>query len=79
MGRSADRWQRVREVGYSADRRWRVRPRRHADHHCAAGPKASGRKTASKFPDWLIAFGDSGYAVLYQVDGEQSIVLADRH
>ena len=34
---------------------------------------------ASKFPDWLIAFGDSGYAVLYQVDGEQSIVLADRH
>jgi hypothetical protein len=28
---------------------------------------------APEFREWLIAFGDSGYAVLYQVDGEQAV------
>ena len=36
-------------------------------------------KMAPEFREWLIAFGDSGYAVLYQVDSEQAVVLAVRH
>jgi len=28
---------------------------------------------APEFREWLIAFGDSSYAVFYQVDGEQAI------
>lgn len=31
------------------------------------------------FREWLIPFGDSGYLVLYRVDGQSAIVLAVRH
>ncbi|TJZ89940.1 type II toxin-antitoxin system RelE/ParE family toxin [Paracoccus gahaiensis] len=36
-------------------------------------------KMAPEFREWLIAFGDSGYVVLYQVDGELAVVLAVKH
>lgn len=36
-------------------------------------------KMAPEFREWLIPFGESGYAVLYQVDGELAVVLAVRH
>lgn len=32
-----------------------------------------------QFREWLIDFGDSGYAVLYRVDGDRATVLAVRH
>lgn len=32
-----------------------------------------------EFREWLISFGDSGYAVLYRFDGAQLIILAVRH
>jgi len=32
-----------------------------------------------EFREWLIAFGDSGYVVLYRFDGTQLIILAVRH
>lgn len=31
------------------------------------------------FREWLIPFGESGYAVLYRVDGDEAMVLAVRH
>jgi plasmid stabilization system protein ParE len=31
------------------------------------------------FREWLIPFGDSGYVVLYQVEGDLAVVLAIRH
>lgn len=31
------------------------------------------------FREWLIPFGESGYAVLYRVDGDAAMVLAVRH
>lgn len=31
------------------------------------------------FREWLIPFGDSGYVVLYRVEGQAAVVLAIRH
>lgn len=36
-------------------------------------------KMDPRFREWLIPFGDSGYAVLYQVEGDLAVVLAVRH
>lgn len=32
-----------------------------------------------EFREWLVDFGDSGYAALYRVDGQTAVVLAVRH
>ena len=32
-----------------------------------------------EFREWLIGFGDSGYVVLYRLDGDTAVVLAVRH
>ena len=32
-----------------------------------------------EFREWLIGFGDSGYVVLYRLDGDRAVVLAVRH
>lgn len=32
-----------------------------------------------EFREWLIGFGDSGYVVLYRLDGDSAVVLAVRH
>ena len=32
-----------------------------------------------EFREWLIGFGDSGYVVLYRLDGDNAVVLAVRH
>lgn len=32
-----------------------------------------------EYREWLIDFGDSGYAVLYRYDGKSAIILAIRH
>jgi plasmid stabilization system protein ParE len=32
-----------------------------------------------EFREWLIGFGDSGYVVLYRLDGDKAVVLAVRH
>ena len=32
-----------------------------------------------EFREWPIGFGDSGYLVLYRLDGERAVVLAVRH
>ncbi|WP_416137065.1 type II toxin-antitoxin system RelE/ParE family toxin [Halomonas sp. HK25] len=32
-----------------------------------------------QYRDWLIDFGDSGYAVRYRLDGDAVVVLAVRH
>lgn len=32
-----------------------------------------------EFREWLINFGDSGYVVLYHLDGENAVILAVRH
>jgi hypothetical protein len=31
------------------------------------------------FREWLVAFGDSGYLVLYHYDGQSTAILAVRH
>lgn len=31
------------------------------------------------FREWLISFGDSGYVVLYRLEGDREVVLAIRH
>ena len=31
------------------------------------------------FREWFIPFGDSGYVVLYRVEGQAAVVLAIRH
>jgi plasmid stabilization system protein ParE len=31
------------------------------------------------FREWLIGFGDSGYVVLYRLDGDKAVVLAVRN
>lgn len=36
-------------------------------------------KMDPEFREWLIPFGDSGYVVLYRVDGDLAVVLAVRH
>jgi plasmid stabilization system protein ParE len=33
----------------------------------------------TEFREWLIAFGDSGYAVMYRFDGKEVVLLAVRH
>lgn len=51
------------------------------DRVIAAHPEA-GRPAAKmdpEFREWLIAFGGSGYLVLYRLDGDQAVVLAVRH
>ena len=47
----------------------------------AAHPDAGrpAEKMASEFREWLIPFGDSGYVVLYRVDGDMAVVLAVKH
>ncbi|WP_408904042.1 type II toxin-antitoxin system RelE/ParE family toxin [Rhodopila sp.] len=35
--------------------------------------------TDSRFREWLIDFGNSGYVALYQFDGETVTILAVRH
>ncbi|MFQ8433296.1 type II toxin-antitoxin system RelE/ParE family toxin [Amaricoccus sp. W119] len=45
--------------------------------HPGAGRPAE--KMPPEFREWLIPFGDSGYVVLYRVDGELALVLAVRH
>ncbi len=32
-----------------------------------------------QFREWLIPFGNSGYAALYHYDGEDAVILAIRH
>ena len=32
-----------------------------------------------EFREWFIAFGDSGYVVLYRLEGDLAVVLAVRH
>ncbi|MBW6495231.1 MAG: type II toxin-antitoxin system RelE/ParE family toxin [Burkholderiaceae bacterium] len=32
-----------------------------------------------EFREWMIAFGDSGYVVLYRFDGRSAVLLAVRH
>lgn len=32
-----------------------------------------------EYREWLIDFGDSGYAVLHHYDGKMSVILAVRH
>jgi plasmid stabilization system protein ParE len=32
-----------------------------------------------EFREWLIAFGASGYVVLYRYDGEAAVILSVRH
>ena len=32
-----------------------------------------------EFREWLIPFGNSGYLVLYRIDGEEAVLLAARH
>lgn len=47
----------------------------------AENPEA-GRPVADMDPafrEWLIPFGDSGYVVLYRVEGQAAVVLAIRH
>jgi plasmid stabilization system protein ParE len=34
---------------------------------------------ASEFREWLIPFGEGGYAALYRYDGETAVILAVRH
>lgn len=34
---------------------------------------------ASEYREWLVAFGDSGYMVLYRYDGETALITAIRH
>ena len=36
-------------------------------------------KMDPEFREWLIPFGDSGYVVLYRVNGDLAVVLAVRH
>ena len=36
-------------------------------------------KMDPEFREWLIGFGDSGYVVLYRLDGDWAVVLAVRH
>ena len=31
------------------------------------------------FREWLIDFGDSGYAAMYHFDGQRAVILAVRH
>lgn len=45
--------------------------------HPEAGRPAA--KMDSEFREWLIAFGDSVYVVLYRLDGDQAVVLAVSH
>lgn len=45
--------------------------------HPGAGRPAD--KMDPEFREWLIPFGESGYVVLYRVDGERAVVLAVRH
>ena len=33
----------------------------------------------SEFCEWIIDFGDSGYVVLYRIDGESAVIVAVRH
>lgn len=47
-----------------------------ADHPGVGRP---ADKMDPTFREWLIPFGDSGYAVLYQVEGDLAVVLAVRH
>ena len=32
-----------------------------------------------EFREWLIPFGDSGYVMLYRIDGDLVVILAVRH
>lgn len=45
--------------------------------HPEAGRPAA--KMDPEFREWLIGFGDSGYAVLYRLDETRAVVLAVRH
>lgn len=45
--------------------------------HPAAGRPVE--KMDPEFREWLIGFSDSGYVVLYRIDGDQTVVLAVRH
>jgi plasmid stabilization system protein ParE len=43
---------------------------------------ASGRPIEDMDPafrEWIIGFGDSGYVVLYRLDGDATVILAVRH
>lgn len=43
------------------------------------GVRRPADKMDPEFREWLIPFGDSGYVVLYRVDGDLAVVLAVRH
>ena len=45
--------------------------------HPGAGRPVDGMDP--EFREWPIAFGDSGYLVLYRLDGDRAVVLAIRH
>jgi len=47
-----------------------------AEHPEAGRPVA---RMDPEFREWLIGFGDSGYVVLYRLDGDTAVVLAVRH
>jgi plasmid stabilization system protein ParE len=50
--------------------------------HTVAAHPAVGRpvdKMDPEFREWLIGFGDSGYVVLYRLDGARAVILAVRH
>lgn len=47
-----------------------------ADHPGAGRPVD---RMDPSFREWLIAFGDSGYVVLYKLDGDLAVVLAVKH
>ena len=45
--------------------------------HAGAGRPAA--RMAPEFRETLIPFGDSGYIVLYRLEGDLAIILAVRH
>lgn len=45
--------------------------------HPAVGRPVEGMDPV--FREWLVAFGDSGYLVLYHYDGQSAAILAIRH
>lgn len=46
-------------------------------HQPGVGRPADGMEAG--FREWMIDFGDSGYVVLYRLDGRSAVLLAIRH
>lgn len=47
-----------------------------ADHPASGRPI---QEMDPAFREWIIGFGDSGYVVLYRLDGDMAVILAVRH